>query len=190
MSDGGLPENFGATWEGGTLRVRLPEPVTTTSSTYDPVLTRRDARDISAWAAARERLRRERPELHREDRALEKVVLVRQPQFTDRTAQEFRTRLKDALSADGIDVTVAIEVEGQKASAASPVASDDGWGGETKEVDLELPDDDLGIGEASSPPPPAPPAPAPAPGKKPLQAPIPAKQRLREQKRSSDFELE
>ena len=122
MRDLNLPDGFQASWEGGTLRIVLPEMVETTSHRFEPVLSKADAQRLAAAIGEHEKARHADPGPAPGFAPLTKIVLQREPDFSLESAAKFRERVVLALYDIGLHpkLELAVAPRAQEAPQASP----------------------------------------------------------------------
>ena len=82
---------------GDTVRIDLPAMVRTTSHTYEPVLSRRDAETVAEAVVRYERARRKEGK----GQPLARILVARDPRYAAVTLSKFRIRLSLALVERG-----------------------------------------------------------------------------------------
>lgn len=122
MRDLNLPDGFQAHWEGGTLRVVLPEMAETTSHRYEPVLSKADAKRLAAAIGEHEKARQADPGPAPGFAPLTRIVLQREPDFALESAAKFRERVVLALYDLGLHpkLELAVAPRAQEAPRVLP----------------------------------------------------------------------
>ena len=110
MRDLSLPDGFQANWEGGTLRIVLPEMVQTTSHRFEPILSKADAQRLATEIGEHEKARQADPGPAPGFAPLTKIVLQREPDFSLESATKFRERVVLALYDVGLHPKLELSV--------------------------------------------------------------------------------
>ena len=96
-----LPEGFGWTWAGDTVRINLPPVVKTAAHVMEPVLSRADAELLAEAIGVYDRRRLASAGRGVSARPLARILLAHHPQYTPETLAKFRTKLSLALVERG-----------------------------------------------------------------------------------------
>ncbi len=102
MAAGPLPEGFRWTWKGDSVRVAVPPIVREDGHAYEPVLSSRDADTLAAAVAMHENKRRGAGV----DRALARVRVAHDPDYSAASLARFRVKLAVSLVEHGLDVVI------------------------------------------------------------------------------------
>ena len=101
-----LPDGYGWTWAGDTVRINLPPVVRTATHVMEPVLSRADAELLAEALGAYERRRLASAGRGTSARPLARILLAHHPQYTPETLAKFRTKLSLALVERGQKPTI------------------------------------------------------------------------------------
>lgn len=101
-----LPDGFGWTWAGDTVRIDLPRVLRTPTHVLEPVLSRADAEALADAVFAQDRARRKNVGQGSVVRPLARILLAHSPRYTAETLQKFRAKLAMALIERGPKVTI------------------------------------------------------------------------------------
>ena len=160
-----MPDGYLATRDGDTVRLQLPEVVVTQSHVLEPMLTRGAAQQVAEalWNADVEA-------------PLSRVVILRDPRYSEASVEKFRERLWAVLVEGGVEAQLDVEVV-QPGGEAPPAAAPE----PPRPTPPEALDAPAGLGESPEPQSPSKPPPlekAPEPARKAFVAPVPTKKRL------------
>ena len=101
-----LPEGFGWTWAGDTVRINLPPMTRTETHVFEPVLSRADAERLAEALGAYDRRRLASASRGSGAHPLARILLAHHPKYTQETLAKFRTKLSLALVERGQKPTI------------------------------------------------------------------------------------